>query len=74
MVLYRPLIGHFRKSDGERVKNETQYKKLIQKIQAERKHCLRKAILRYHESTPSVVSEKKWNTKEDKGKSMMHAL
>ena len=30
--------------------------------------------LRYHESTPWAVSKKKWDTKEDKGKSMMRAL
>ena len=27
-----------------------------------------------HESTPSIVSEENWDTKEDKGKSMMCAL
>jgi len=45
-----------------------------QKIWAESMHCLRQAILHYHESIPSFVSEKIWNTKEDKGKSMIHAL
>ena len=29
---------------------------------------------RYHESTPWTVSKKKWDTKVDKGKSMMHTL
>ena len=37
-------------------------------------HCLREAISCYCELKPSVVSEKNWNTKEDKGKSMMHAM
>jgi len=37
-------------------------------------HCLREAISHYLKSTPSVVSKKDWNTKEDKSKSMMHAL
>ena len=37
-------------------------------------HCLREAILCYHKSTPGVVSKKNWNTKDNKGKSMMHAL
>ena len=27
-----------------------------------------------HRATPSAVSKKKWDTKEDKGKSTMHAL
>jgi len=34
-------------------------------------HSLRKAVLCYCKSTPCVVSKKNWNTKEDKGKSMM---
>ena len=34
-------------------------------------HYQKEAILRYYKLTPSVVSEKNWNTKEDKGKSMM---
>ena len=46
----------------------------MQKVQSERMHCLREAILCYRKSTPCVVSEKNWNTKEDKGKSLMHAL
>ena len=29
-------------------------------------HCLREAISCYHKLTPSVVSEKNWNTKETK--------
>ena len=37
-------------------------------------YCLREAILHYPELSPSVVNEKSWNTKEDNGKSMMHAL
>ena len=37
-------------------------------------HCLREAIPHYHKSTPTIVSKKSWNIKEDKGKSMMHAL
>ena len=32
----------------------------------------RDAIIRYHELTPWAVSEKKWDTNEDKGKSMMY--
>ena len=34
----------------------------------------REAIPHYCELTPCVVSEKNWDTKEDKNKSMMHAL
>jgi len=30
-------------------------------------HCLREAMSCYCKSTPSVVSEKNWNTKDDKG-------
>ena len=30
--------------------------------------------MHYGKSTPSIVSEKKWDTKKDKGKSMMHIL
>jgi len=60
------------------IKNEEQYKKLEYtryiKIQVESMHSLREAIPRYCESTPSVMSKKNWNTKKDKGKSMMHAL
>ena len=37
-------------------------------------HCLMEAISRYRESTSTVVSKKNWNTKDDKGESMMHAL
>jgi len=49
---------------------------LIQKIWPESMHCLREAIPCYwnRELTPTVVSEKNWNTKENKGKSMMHSL
>ena len=32
------------------------------------------AILRYCKLTPCVTNIKCWNTKEDKGKSMIHAL
>ena len=45
----------------------------IQKI-LESMHCLREAISCYCELTPSIVSKNNWNTKEDKGKSMMHVL
>ena len=34
----------------------------------------REAISLYRKSTPCVVSEKNWNTKEDKGRSMIHTL
>ena len=30
--------------------------------------------MHYRKLTPFAVSEKKWDTNEDKGKSMMHAL
>jgi len=35
---------------------------------------LREAILWYCISTPCIVSKKEWNTKEEKGKPMMHAF
>jgi len=55
--------------------NKEQYKKLeCRKYGAESIHSLREAISCYRESTPSFVSEKNWNIKEDKGKSMIHAL
>ena len=34
----------------------------------------REAIPSYCKWTPCTVSEKNWNTKEDKGKPMMHVL
>ena len=37
-------------------------------------HIHKEATSCYHESTPCVVSEKDWNTKENKDKSMMHVL
>ena len=37
-------------------------------------HNRREAISQYHELTLCVVSEKNWDTKEDKGKSMMCVL
>ena len=45
--------------------NEEQYKK-----------CKRKEATLHsrHESTPCAVSKDKWDTKEDTGKSMKHAL
>ena len=38
------------------------------------KHTVGKPCLCYRKLTPWAVSEKKWDTKEVKGKSMMHAL
>jgi len=32
------------------------------------------AISRYCKLTPCIVCEKNWNTKEDKGKSMIHVF
>ena len=37
-------------------------------------HSHREATSRYCKSTSCVVSEKNWNTKDDKGKSMVRAL
>ena len=34
----------------------------------------REAIVHYGKSTPYIVSEKKWDTKKDKDKSMVHTL
>ena len=36
-------------------------------------HYLREAILHYCKLIPNIVSENNWNTKEDTGKSVMHA-
>ena len=46
----------------------------LRKIQEISQHSYRDAASYYRESTPCVVSKKNWNTKEDKGKSMMRAL
>ena len=35
-------------------------------------HSNRKAVSRYHQSTPCFVSEKNWNTREDKGKRVLY--
>jgi len=48
---------------------EEQYKKLKY-----RKYGGNHALPEGSHITPSVISEKNWNKKEDKGKSMMHAL
>ena len=60
------------------VTNKKQYKKLKYtwciKIRVESMHYLREAISHNHKWTPSVVIKKDWNTKEDRDKSMMHAL
>ena len=37
-------------------------------------HCLKETKSHYHKSIPSIVREKNWNIKDDKGKSMMLAL
>ena len=59
--------------------NEERYKKCLCNHYG--KHGLnshhnshREAIPCYHELTPCIVSEQNWDTKEDKGKSVMHLL
>ena len=37
-------------------------------------HSHREATLYYHKSTSCITSEKKWNTKKDNDKFMMHVL
>ena len=62
--------------------NEEQYEKSVSAITTENMddkhnsyyHNHREAISHYHELAPCVLSEKNWNTKEDKGKSMIHVL
>ena len=45
-------------------------------IEPQRKTTLGREVisLHYHELTPCVVSKSKWDTKEDTGKPMKHAL
>ena len=67
VAIYALLITHHYKQKKILWNESRSLSKIWDKNQWEATSC-------YHRSTPCIVSEKNWNTKEDKCKSMISAL